>query len=803
MAAGKLTLQEGTAPGTPAAGFVTLYPKSDGLLYWKDDAGTEYAVATGSGGITQLTGDVTAGPGSGSQAATVVSVGGQLAAAVATAATSVAAATASASSNTLVLRDASANAAFGTVTAALAGDVLFASTIGTVPVATVLSAVTDVGNATSSALSNTIVKRDGFANFAAGTITATLNGNANNISGIAAIANGGTGQSNAQAAINNLSNSSMTANNGDVFQWLGGNAQFAAYVPPGSTGGPNLLAFYDSTNQLTDQASWTVEDDGRIFGDYNVTTGGISVFRNNAYLNALDSASSLDLYSGTLSNAGTLTGNINLLNLNYNDTGGTLTNLGGAVISTQGNVSASKIALSLISNGTVGTSYTGINLSSDDDVSDYSILVNLNNTGVVTQGLTGVNMAVSDDVGDGSGVSLTGLNLQFQNTVTVDGSIFGVNMSNSAVISGNDNVYGVNCNNQGGGYSYYGMYSSNSANQSEAIGGFYHNTTGSSRTSTGLDITMSGNSTDDAQGIRANVTNQTSSTVRVRSLDMQGATYSYNGSYTPASSAFVDTGNNNFLEHKVDSGSPLTGTDCLINNNVVAFLAQDDISLGPISLGQVHSSSVSLLGVATGKTIDEITGMIVVATAQDPGYADAGAVTLFKGYTYAGTNSGGGNTTVGTAYGLYMPPAFDSYATNNWGIRVEGATADNYVNKLAVGTADFKTDSGYLVEVAGKGKYDDNLETAGNLRVTAAGKGLTITEGSNAKMGTATLVAGTVTVNTTAITANSRVYLTIQSASGSIGVQYLANVVAGTSFDIVSTNPADTSTVAWLIVEST
>ena len=36
-------LAEGAAPATPATGQVRLYVKADGLLYWKDDAGTEYA----------------------------------------------------------------------------------------------------------------------------------------------------------------------------------------------------------------------------------------------------------------------------------------------------------------------------------------------------------------------------------------------------------------------------------------------------------------------------------------------------------------------------------------------------------------------------------------------------------------------------------------------------------------------------------------------------------------------------------------------------------------------------------------
>jgi len=54
--------------------------------------------------------------------------------------------------------------------------------------------------ATTSNTSGTIVKRDASGNFSAGTITATLNGIANNVSGVVAIANGGT---NSSAALTN------------------------------------------------------------------------------------------------------------------------------------------------------------------------------------------------------------------------------------------------------------------------------------------------------------------------------------------------------------------------------------------------------------------------------------------------------------------------------------------------------------------------------------------------------------------------------------------------------------------------
>lgn len=45
-------LPEQSAPGTPASGFVAIYPKSDGLWYGKDDAGVETALSGGGGGGT-------------------------------------------------------------------------------------------------------------------------------------------------------------------------------------------------------------------------------------------------------------------------------------------------------------------------------------------------------------------------------------------------------------------------------------------------------------------------------------------------------------------------------------------------------------------------------------------------------------------------------------------------------------------------------------------------------------------------------------------------------------------------------
>jgi hypothetical protein len=87
----------------------------------------------------------------------------------------------------------------------------------------------------------------------------------------------------------------------------------------------------------------------------------------------------------------------------------------------------------------------------------------------------------------------------------------------------------------------------------------------------------------------------------------------------------------------------------------------------------------------------------------------------------------------------------------------------------------------------------------GDAVIDVAGKGLKIKEGSNARMGTATLVAGTVTVNNTSVTANTRIFLTEEGTIAAV-VRVSARVV-GTSFTIMSSSGTDTSKVHWMLVE--
>ena len=73
--------------------------------------------------------------------------------------------------------------------------------------------------------------------------------------------------------------------------------------------------------------------------------------------------------------------------------------------------------------------------------------------------------------------------------------------------------------------------------------------------------------------------------------------------------------------------------------------------------------------------------------------------------------------------------------------------------------------------------------------------------GANARMGVATLVAGTVTVANTSVTANTRVAPFRQAGGGTLG-DLSATKINGTSFTITSSSNTDTSTVAWLLIDA-
>lgn len=89
----------------------------------------------------------------------------------------------------------------------------------------------------------------------------------------------------------------------------------------------------------------------------------------------------------------------------------------------------------------------------------------------------------------------------------------------------------------------------------------------------------------------------------------------------------------------------------------------------------------------------------------------------------------------------------------------------------------------------------------GDLSLGTAGNKLKITTGSNASVGVSgAMTGGTITISTTAVTANSIIFLTHATVAGTQGILSVGTITAGTSFVINSSNGADTGTVNYWIL---
>ncbi len=182
-------------------------------------------------------------------------------------------------------------------------------------------------------------------------------------------------------------------------------------------------------------------------------------------------------------------------------------------------------------------------------------------------------------------------------------------------------------------------------------------------------------------------------------------------------------------------------------------------------------ASLSLVNGANTATLSSAFGNITVSTGDVRAGADLRAIGVLR-------------------LGVSADAGIERSAANT--VAITNGAAGGTGNLLVRGT----------LAVTGASTLTGDVTAVANLICSTVGKGLQIKGGSAlARAGNATLVAGTVTVANTTITANSIIYLTRKTSGGTIGMAVTYTLSAATSFTITSDSALDTSVYSFLIIE--
>jgi hypothetical protein len=231
---------------------------------------------------------------------------------------------------------------------------------------------------------------------------------------------------------------------------------------------------------------------------------------------------------------------------------------------------------------------------------------------------------------------------------------------------------------------------------------------------------------------------------------------------------------------------------------------------GALSLhAQAGSGAAVNIAADTGLNINMQTALVALLGATiNNGLAWTGNAT---GDKLTLSNSGGAPLLQATNTGAGGTPAIRATvnAQGDLGIGyiVSGDTNNRVVIDSALGgaAARIRFGSGAVAPDTILARPNANqLQVQGaDLDIASVGRGLQVAEqaGGNARMGTQTLVAGSVIVLNNTVTASTRIFLTAQNTGGTPGALRVSARTAGTSFTITSTSGTDTSLVAWLLVE--
>lgn len=217
---------------------------------------------------------------------------------------------------------------------------------------------------------------------------------------------------------------------------------------------------------------------------------------------------------------------------------------------------------------------------------------------------------------------------------------------------------------------------------------------------------------------------------------------------------------------ETDQGADLKNWDWDLQAGIYCLRTRTDLDgAGVNAFCTTRGATTAISNVALGNATNNPTGT----------WLGTGTFTFGGGISAGGGTLSGGIATMGR-----FVPSSSSVPTTG-------------INLPAANTLGLSTNSTLRVRV----------ESTGQVALQTVGAGLSIAEGSNAKMGTCTLVAGTCTFTTTAVTANSRIFCTAQSlgtVTAGQGIAVSART-AGTSYTVTSGSAIDTSVIACMLVE--
>jgi hypothetical protein len=225
--------------------------------------------------------------------------------------------------------------------------------------------------------------------------------------------------------------------------------------------------------------------------------------------------------------------------------------------------------------------------------------------------------------------------------------------------------------------------------------------------------------------------------------------------------SFVNTEDQNFY----------TATCSRLQLNPQAAVTVNTPDTGAI-IGYVQSTGLNSRNITNDRPIAGVIGKHYFDRITNGGAAGANVknIAALKASAPIANVVNGYGGTITNSYGVFIEDqrdqiigdAFTGTITNSYGVYQEGVTDTNYFN--------------------------------GPFRMPS----------SNISIGTATLVAGTATVATTAVKTGAKIFLSVNTPGGTQGFLSApaASITNGTSFVINSSDVADTSTVNWWIINN-